>query len=48
MKHILSSVEYEGKLAADKLIPDPEIVNSGIDEIKHMETHLFKPKQLRG
>ncbi len=48
MKHILSSVEYEGKLKADKLTPDPEIVNSGIDEIKHMEKHLLKPKHLRG
>ncbi len=48
MKHLLSSVEYEGKLEADKLRPDPEIVISGIDEIKHMEQHLFKPKQLRG
>ncbi len=48
MKHILSSVEYEGKLKANKLVPDPEIVISGINEIKHMETHLFKPKLLRG
>ena len=48
MKHLLSSVEYEDKLKTDKLIPDPEIVNSGIFEIQHMEKHLFKPKQLRG
>jgi polyphosphate kinase 2 len=48
MKHILSSVEYQGKLKSDKLTPDPEIVISGIEEIKHMEQHLFKPKQLRG
>ena len=48
MKHILSNVEYGEKLEADKLTPDPEIVISGIDEIKHMEKHLFKPKQLRG
>jgi polyphosphate kinase 2 len=48
MKHLLSSIDYEGKLKARKLTPDPEIVISGIDEIKHMETHLFKPKKLRG
>ncbi len=48
MKHILSSVEYDGKLKASKLKPDSEIVISGIDEIKHMEQHLFKPKELRG
>jgi polyphosphate kinase 2 len=48
MKHILSSVEYQGKLKSDKLTPDPEIVISGIEEIKHMEQHLFKPKELRG
>jgi polyphosphate kinase 2 len=48
MKHILSSVEYQGKLTSDKLTPDPEIVISGIEEIKHMEQHLFKPKELRG
>jgi len=48
MKHILSNIEYEDKIAAEKLVPDSEICISGIDEIKHMETHLFKPKQLRG
>jgi polyphosphate kinase 2 len=48
MKHILSTVDYEGKLELKKLTPDPTIVISGIDEIKHMEQHLFKPKQLRG
>ena len=48
MKHILSNVEYEDKLPAGQLRPDPEIVISGIDEIKHMERHLFKPKELRG
>ncbi len=48
MKHLLSSIDYEGKLKRSKLVPDPDIVISGIDEIKHMEKHLFKPKQLRG
>jgi len=48
MKHLLSNIEYEDKLTGNQLTPDPEIVTSGIDEIKHMEKHLFKPKQLRG
>ena len=48
MKHLLSNIEYEDKLPAKLLRPDPKIVISGIDEIKHMERHLFKPKQLRG
>jgi len=48
MKHILSNIEYEHKLEQEKLIPDPEIVISGIDEIKHMERNLFEPEQLRG
>lgn len=48
MKHILSNIEYNKKIDPEKLIPDPEIVISGIDEIKHMERNLFQPKQLRG
>lgn len=48
MKHLLSSVDYEGKLKPGKLTPDSNIVISGISEIQHMEKHLFKPKQLRG
>ncbi|PIE58505.1 MAG: polyphosphate kinase 2 [Desulfobulbus propionicus] len=48
MKVILSSLEYEKKISAPELEPDPEIVISGIDEIRHMEKNLFKPKALRG
>ncbi|WP_456473521.1 polyphosphate kinase 2 [Desulfolithobacter sp.] len=48
IKHILSNVEYEGKLAPELLQTDPEIVISGIDEIKHMEKNLFAPNKLRG
>ncbi|HFQ89465.1 MAG TPA: polyphosphate kinase 2 [Desulfobulbus sp.] len=48
IKHILSNVEYAEKLPAGELAPDPEIVISGIDEIKHMEKHLFQPEALRG
>ncbi len=48
MKHILSNIEYEEKSEPEKLTTDPEIVISGIDEIKHMEKNLLQPKQLRG
>ena len=48
MKHILSNIDYENKMEPEKLVPDPKIVISGIDEIKHMERNLFQPQQLRG
>ncbi|CAK8718464.1 polyphosphate kinase 2 [Candidatus Electrothrix laxa] len=48
MKHILSNIEYDNKMEPGKIVPDPEIVISGIEEIKHMEKNLFQPKQLRG
>jgi polyphosphate kinase 2 len=48
IKHILSMMEYDEKLQADELAPDPEIVVSGIDELKHMEDNLMQPDQLHG
>jgi len=48
MKHILSHIEYDKKVSDDKLIPDPNIVVSGIDEIRHMEDNLMNPKALHG
>ena len=48
MKYLLSRLEYEKKLPAAELRPDPAIVVSGIDEIKHMEQNLFSPKTLHG
>jgi len=48
MKSILSQMQYEDKLPAKELTPDPEIVITGIDELKHMEDHLMKPDKLRG
>ncbi len=48
MKYLLSNLEYEDKLPATELRPDPAIVISGIDEIKHMERNLFSPKALHG
>lgn len=48
IKHILSMMDYEDKLGADELAPNPEIVVSGIDELKHMEDNLMQPDQLHG
>ena len=48
IKHILYNLDYEGKISQKKLLPNPDIVVSGIDEIKHMETFLMKPKSLHG
>ncbi len=48
MKHILSAMDYEGKISEKELTPDPNIVISGIDEIKHMEDNLMEPSALRG
>ena len=48
MKHILSRMDYEGKIDDSELEEDPKIVISGIDEIKLMEGNLAKPHKLPG
>jgi polyphosphate kinase 2 len=48
IKHILSKVEYENKISADELKTDPEVVVSGIDEIRFMEDHLMTGVELPG
>ena len=48
IKYILHNLDYEGKIHESKLKPDPEIVISGIDELKHMEDNLLKPIELPG
>lgn len=48
MKFILSQMDYEGKLPAKELAPNPKIVVSGIDELKHMEDNLMHPEKLHG
>ena len=48
IKHILTYMDYEGKLPAKKLLPDPEIVISGIDELRHMEKNIMNPTKLHG
>jgi len=48
IKHILTHMDYEGKLPAKQLLPDPKIVVSGIDELRHMEQNIMNPKKLHG
>ena len=48
IKHILAKVEYEGKIAIEELETDPEVVVSGIDEIRFMEDHLMTGVELPG
>jgi len=48
MKFLLSNLDYEDKVSKSKLRPDPKIVVSGIDEIRHMEDNLMSPSALHG
>jgi polyphosphate kinase 2 len=48
IKHILSEVEYDRKIPQDELQTDPEILVSGIDEIRFMEDHLMTGVELPG
>jgi polyphosphate kinase 2 len=48
IRYVLSQLDYEGKLPEKELAPDPDIVVSGIDELKHMEEHLMNPEKLYG
>jgi polyphosphate kinase 2 len=48
MKHLLTQMTYEDKLPDEELRPDPAIIISGIDELKHMEDNLMTPTKLHG
>ncbi len=48
IRFVLNQLDYEGKLPEEELTPDPDIVVSGIDELKHMEEHLMNPEKLYG
>jgi len=48
IRTILLNVDYEGKINDKKLKYDPEIIISGIDEIKIMEENLLNPALLPG
>lgn len=48
IKYLLYTMKYKDKLPDEKLYPDPEIIVSGIDELRHMEENLMQPGELHG
>ena len=48
MKYILSKIKYDGRISKKELMTDPEILISGIDEIRNMEDNLMEPYALPG
>ncbi len=48
IKFMLNHFDYEGKISDEELRVDPEIVVSGIDEIRLMEEGLLTPLELPG
>ena len=48
IKHILSKVEYKDKIPQEELQIDPEILVSGIDEIRYLEDNRMRDVELPG
>ncbi len=48
IKHILSQIDYEDKIPVENFKTDPEVLISGIDEIRLMEDGLLSNMQLPG
>jgi polyphosphate kinase len=48
MKHVLSQLDYKGKISAQELETDPAVIVSGIEELRHMEENLMQPDKLYG
>jgi len=48
IKHILSQIDYEDKIPVENFETDPEVLISGIDEIRLMEDGLLSAMQLPG
>lgn len=48
IKYVLSKIDYTDKASAEFFKLDPDIIISGIDELKMMEDNLMKPKRLPG
>jgi len=48
IKYVLARIEYEDKTPLERLETDPEIIISGIDELKMMEDNLLKSKSMPG
>jgi polyphosphate kinase 2 len=48
IKHLLSEIDYEDKISADELQTDPNVLITGIDEIRLMEDNLLTQVELPG
>ncbi len=48
IKYVLAEIDYKDKVPIDSLAVDPDIIISGIDELKMMEDNLMNPKSLPG
>jgi len=48
IKHMLSKIDYEGKIPKKELHTDPNVLISGIEEIRFLEKYLLKPTELPG
>jgi polyphosphate kinase 2 len=48
IKTILSKIDYEDKIPKKELRTDPDIIVSGIEEIRYLEKYLLKPTELPG
>jgi len=48
IRYILSKIDYKGKLEGKYFAVDPDIIISGIDELKLMEDLLMTPEKLPG
>jgi polyphosphate kinase 2 len=48
IKHLLSQIEYEDKILLEELQTDPNVLISGIDEIRLMEDNLLTQMDLPG
>ncbi len=48
IKHLLSQIDYDDKISDEALQTDPEVLISGIDEIRFMEDNLLSRIELPG
>ena len=48
IKHLLSEIDYKDKIPVKELQTDPNILISGIDEIRYMEDNLLSQMELPG
>ena len=48
IKYILSQIKYEDRISKKELKTDPNILVSGIEEIRFLEKHLLKPTEVPG